>query len=91
MSTIESVGRRKRQSKPTHIPLPNGDTGVRNDVVANEWGESERCLNKFDKQGAPYFFAGGCKYRPIGEFRAFRAAMIVRAGREIRPRRRSSR
>jgi hypothetical protein len=87
MVTIERVGRRGRSSKPERIPMAGGDTAVRNDIVALEVGETERTLNKGDREGAPYVYFGGVKYRPINEFRAFRSSKIVRQGQQRRRRR----
>jgi hypothetical protein len=80
----DGIGRKKRRDKPARIPLGNGDEGLRNDLVAIEWGESERTVNRGDAQGAPYFYAGGVKYRPINEYRAYRASRIVRRGQAPR-------
>ena len=41
-----------------------GVTYVRNDILAREMGVSERSVNRGDKEGAPFRFFGGIKYRP---------------------------
>jgi hypothetical protein len=80
-------GRPKRSDRPERIPLPDGEELWRNDIVAKEWGTSERDLNRLDADGAPYMIVGGCKYRPIFEFRAFRAERIQRRGQPPQRRR----
>jgi hypothetical protein len=54
---------RRRSLKPERITV-GGVTYVRNDVLAAEQGVSERSVNRGDKDGAPYRFFGGVKYRP---------------------------
>jgi hypothetical protein len=88
MTNTENVGRRKRGSKPERIPLGDGEEAWRNDIVASDFGESERTLNRMDKDGAPYLYCGGCKYRPINAFRAYRASLIKRQGQPPRRRHR---
>lgn len=76
--TRTAVGRRRRAKRPERIALGNDDEAVRNDLVALEEGTSERTLNRGDKEGAPFLMIGGCKYRPINEYRRFRASRIQR-------------
>ena len=54
---------RRREARPERISLGDQDA-VRNDIVAKEEGSSERTLNRKDKDGAPFMYFGGCKYRP---------------------------
>jgi hypothetical protein len=45
---------------------------VRNDVVAREQGGvTVRCVNRGDKDGAPFIYNGGVKYRPIEQYHRF--------------------
>jgi hypothetical protein len=80
------VGRRARSAHPEQIPL-NDDTLIRNDIVANELGVSERTINRGDAKGAPFVLIGGVKYRPIKDYRQFLADRIQRRGQP--PQRRS--
>jgi hypothetical protein len=82
-------GRPKRSERPERIPLADGEEAVRNDVLANEQGTSERTVNRDDSKGAPYLYFGGVKYRPIKEYRAFLAGRIQRRGQAPQRRRRS--
>jgi hypothetical protein len=49
---------------------------VRNDVVAGDEGNCERTLNRRDKDGAPYIYIGGVKYRPIERYHEFMLGRI---------------
>jgi hypothetical protein len=65
----------RRESRPERIDLGN-DTGIRNDIVAREYGVTERALNSDDADGAPYIIYKKVKYRPIGAYRAYLAGKI---------------
>lgn len=73
-----AVGRRRRAKRPERIDLGGGEEAVRNDLVAAANGTSERTLNRADKDGAPYLFVGGVKYRPINEYKKFLASRVQR-------------
>jgi len=83
-----SAGRRARSAHPERIPL-NDDDLVRNDLIAAEVGTSERTVDRGDKDGAPYTYIGGVKYRPINAYRQFLASRIERRNQAPRRRRRS--
>jgi hypothetical protein len=40
----------------------------RNDLTAARYGGSERTINRGDRQGAPYRFFNGVKYRPVKRY-----------------------
>jgi hypothetical protein len=75
MSITESAamprrGGRPRSMRPERITL--GDIEyIRNDVLAKELGCCERTLNRGDREGAPYRYFAGCKYRPTERYAAF--------------------
>jgi len=54
---------RRREAHPERITVGN-EVFIRNDIKAKGQRESERSLNRSDKDGAPYRFFGGVKYRP---------------------------
>jgi hypothetical protein len=62
--TEQGLDPRRREAHPERITIPGGEVFIRNDVLAREQGESERSLNRRDKDGAPFRFFGGVKYRP---------------------------
>jgi hypothetical protein len=83
MSIIESAttprtrGGRRRETRPERFAVGNR-TYERNDVTAARYSESERTLNRRDKQGAPYQYFGGVKYRPQPDFDDFILSGICR-------------
>jgi hypothetical protein len=62
-TTEQQLDPRRREVHPERITV-GGEVFIRNDILAREQGESERSLNRGDKDGAPYRFFGGVKYRP---------------------------
>jgi hypothetical protein len=64
-----------RTARPEQIDLGN-DTGIRNDLVAKEYGVTERALNGDDADGAPFIIYKKVKYRPIRAYRAYLAGKI---------------
>jgi hypothetical protein len=56
-------GRRRRGTKPERLII-GGKEFVRNDVYADERGESEKSV---DRRGGPVLKIGGVKYRPPAE------------------------
>jgi hypothetical protein len=61
---------RRRELHPERITIGD-EVFVRNDVRAKECAMSERSLNRGDREGAPYRFFGGVKYRPEKRHNAF--------------------
>jgi hypothetical protein len=73
MSTIDTDRTRasRRSTRPERMMI-GGVEMVRNDVVAREQGGvAERTVNRGDKDGAPYIYIGGVKYRPIERYHQF--------------------
>jgi hypothetical protein len=66
---------RRRDRRPERINIGD-DEFVRNDIIANEQGVSERTLNRDDRNGAPFALVGGVKYRPIRRYREYLAKRI---------------
>jgi hypothetical protein len=66
---------RRREAHPERITIAN-ETFERNDIRAKKLCMSERSLNRGDRQGAPYVFLGGVKYRPMERHDAFILASI---------------
>jgi hypothetical protein len=77
----------RRSARPEQIDLGD-DTGIRNDIVAREYGVTERALNGDDADGAPFIIYKKVKYRPIKAFRAYPAGKITI--RNQKPRRRGA-
>jgi hypothetical protein len=66
----QPLDKRRRELHPDRITV--GSTVYeRNDVTAARLGETERTMNLRDKQGAPFQYFGGVKYRPLADFDAF--------------------
>jgi hypothetical protein len=53
-----------------------GEEMVRNDVLAQEQGTTERTINRGDARGAPYIYIAGVKYRPIERYHRFMLGQI---------------
>ena len=69
-------GRTRRSDRPERLMI-GGEEMVRNDVVAREQGGvAERTINRGDKDGAPFIYIGGVKYRPIGRYHEFMLGRI---------------
>ena len=80
------VDKRCRVAHPERIAA--GDVEYeRNDIAAERNGESERTANNRDKDGAPYRYFGGVKYRPQPEYDQFIASGIRRQ-QPLQPKRR---
>jgi hypothetical protein len=61
---------RRREAHPERI-LVGDETFIRNDKLAEEYGVSERSINRGDRDGAPFRFIGGVKYRPKRRYDAY--------------------
>ena len=61
---------RRRELHPERIEI-GGEVLLRNDVQAKQLGCSERSVDRGDKNGAPFLFIGGIKYRPEKRYAAF--------------------
>jgi hypothetical protein len=70
MDTEQRLDPRRREVHPERI-IVGDEVFIRNDIQAKQLGESERSLNRGDKDGAPYRFFGGVKYRPEKRYAAF--------------------
>jgi hypothetical protein len=70
MDTEQRLDPRRREAHPERITI-GGETFIRNDIQAKQLGESERSVNRGDKDGAPFRFFGGVKYRPERRYAEF--------------------
>ena len=61
---------RRRELHPERVVIGD-ETFIRNDLLAQELGVSERSLNRGDRAGAPFIFIGGIKYRPKTRYANF--------------------
>jgi hypothetical protein len=61
---------RSREAHPEQIVVGD-ETFIRNDKIAERHGVSERTVNRGDRDGAPYRFFGGVKYRPERRYDQF--------------------
>ncbi len=87
LSTSTSSQSRRRTARPERIDLGDEEL-VRNDIIAREFGATERTLNRGDAKGAPFVYVGGVKYRPINRYREYLTAQIVVRGQPPQRRRR---
>lgn len=76
----QALDPRRREAHPEQIIIGD-ETFDRNDISAKRYAESVRSHNRRDKEGAPYLFLGGVKYRP----RERLAAHILRGIQPIEP------
>jgi hypothetical protein len=68
--TNQPRDKRRRETRPERITV--GSTIFeRNDLTATRLGETERTLNKRDRNGAPFQYFGGVKYRPLPDYDTF--------------------
>ena len=65
--TEQALDKRCREVHPERIAV-GSVTYERNDIVAARFGETERTFNKRDRNGAPFAYFGGVKYRPLPDF-----------------------
>jgi hypothetical protein len=72
---------RRREAHPERI-LVGDETFIRNDKLAEEYGVSERSIDRGDRDGAAFRFIGGVKYRPKRRYDQF----ILNSIQEGRPR-----
>jgi len=90
---------RSREAHPEQIVVGD-ETFIRNDKMAEKHGVSERTVNRGDRDGAPYRFFGGVKYRPKGRYDQFilnsiqeskpQAGAAVKSSRHVSKKRRSA-
>ena len=71
MDTSEQPPDPRRRSRCAQDASRGGEILLRNDVQAKQLGCSERSVNRGDKDGAPFVFIGGIKYRPEKRYAAF--------------------
>ena len=72
---------RRRSARPERLTI-GGVEFARNDVMAQEQGNlTERTINRGDKDGAPFAYIGGVKYRPVEEYHKFLLGRIQRRNR----------
>jgi hypothetical protein len=84
------LDKRNREMRPERIEV--GDEVLeRNDIIAKRFGESVRAFNKRDRDGAPYLFVAGTKYRPVGAFNAYIKNSVRRQKPLQQPKRRRTR
>ena len=81
-SGISAIGQvkvtRRRSARPERMWI-GGVELARNDVIAQEQGGvTERTINRGDKDGAPFMYIGGVKYRPVVEYHEFMLGLIQR-------------
>jgi hypothetical protein len=72
---------RRREAHPERIAVGD-ETFIRNDKLAEEYGVSERSIDRGDRDGAPFRFIGGVKYRPKSRYDQF----IINSIQEGKPR-----
>jgi hypothetical protein len=70
MDTEQQLDPRRREAHPERIVI-GGEVFIRNDIQAEQLGCSERSVNRGDKDGAPFLFIGGVKYRPERRYANF--------------------
>jgi hypothetical protein len=84
-STDTAIDPRCKEAHPESIEV-GGTTFQRNDIVAKRYGETERTVNRKDRDGAPYTFFGGIKYRPQPDFDNFILARCIKRAPPQQPR-----
>jgi hypothetical protein len=66
----QALDPRRKEARPEHISVAD-EVFERNDLTAKRYGGSERTVNRGDKNGAPFRFFNGVKYRPVKRYDAF--------------------
>jgi hypothetical protein len=66
---------RRRSARPERLVIGDEEM-VRNDVIAREEGACEKTVNRRDKDGAPFLYMAGVKYRPIRRYHQFLLGLI---------------
>ena len=66
----QPLDKRRKQARPERIAVGN-DTFERNDIIAQRYGSSEKTINRGDRDGAPYRYFNGVKYRPVERYEEF--------------------
>jgi hypothetical protein len=67
------------------------ETFVRDDVLAKQYGRSQRTQARDDAKGAPYLYIAAIKYRPLKKYEAFILSGIQERRPEPPKRRRRTR
>jgi len=62
-----ALGNRRKKSRPERIVVGD-ETFERNDITAKRYGGSERTINRGDRDGEPFRFFNGIKYRPMKRY-----------------------
>ena len=88
--TDQPLDKRRREMHPERITVGNA-IYERNDIAAARFGETERTFNKRDRNGAPFAYFGGVKYRPLPDFDEHILSNIRRQRPQQPQRRRRSR
>ena len=84
-SSEQRLDPRSREGHPEQIVVGD-ETFIRNDKMAEKHGVSERTVNRGDRDGAPYRFFGGVKYRPKARYDQF-ILNSIQAGKPQAPNR----
>jgi hypothetical protein len=64
------LDKRRKEARPERIVVGD-ETFERNDITAKRYGGSERTINRGDREGAPYRYFNGVKYRPMRRYDNF--------------------
>jgi len=80
---------RRREAHPERIVVGD-ETFVRNDKLAEEYGVSQRSIDRGDRAGATFRFIGGVKYRPKCRYDQF-ILNSIQEGRPQTPKRKRRR
>jgi hypothetical protein len=79
--TNQPMDKRRREMHPERITV-GSKIYERNDIAAARLGETERTANKRDRDGAPFQYLGGVKYRPLPDWDEFILSGIRRRNTE---------
>jgi hypothetical protein len=66
----QPLDKRRKEARPEHINVGD-ETFERNDITARRYGGSERTINRGDRDGAPFRYFNGVKYRPVKRYDAY--------------------
>jgi hypothetical protein len=83
------LDKRRKEAHPERIAVGD-ETFIRNDKLAEEYGVSERSIDRGDRDGAPFRFIGGVKYRPKNRYDKF-ILDSIQEGRPPAPKKRKRR
>jgi hypothetical protein len=77
------LDKRRKEARPEHIVV-GGVTFERNDITAQRYASCLRTIDRGDRDGAPFIFFNGVKYRPKERYDNFVLSRIQEGKPQLR-------